>query len=107
MLGWLAVGHRDVIRLENYERYIHPEAERPAGNGIAEVAGRAQQLLEHSLLSELRALVARALSGLDMFAGSQLSELELLGSGTDYHTDGEMHGVRTTRLLPLYILASH
>jgi acetyl-CoA carboxylase/biotin carboxylase 1 len=57
--------------------------ERPrarAGNGSAEVAHRAQQLLEHSLLSELRAVVARALSGLDMFAGGQLSELDLLGS---------------------------
>ena len=51
-----------------------------AGNGSAEVAYRAQQLLEHSLLSELRAIVARALSGLDMFAGNQLSELDLLGS---------------------------
>ena len=51
-----------------------------AGNGSAEVAYRAQQLLEHSLLSELRAIVARALSGLDMFAGGQLSELDLLGS---------------------------
>lgn len=51
-----------------------------AGNGSAEVAHRAQQLLEHSLLSELRAVVARALSGLDMFAGGQLSELDLLGS---------------------------
>ncbi|EIE18073.1 hypothetical protein COCSUDRAFT_26470 [Coccomyxa subellipsoidea C-169] len=50
------------------------------GNGCAEVAYRAQQLLEHSLLSELRAIVARALSGLDMFAGGQLSELDLLGS---------------------------
>jgi hypothetical protein len=50
------------------------------GNGSAEVAHRAQQLLEHSLLSELRAIVARALSGLDMFAGGQLSELDLLGS---------------------------
>lgn len=39
---------------------------------------RAQQLLEHSLLGELRAIVARALSGLDMFAGSGLSELDLL-----------------------------
>ena len=44
------------------------------------MAHRAQQLLEHSLLSELRAIVARALSGLDMFAGGQLSELDLLGS---------------------------
>ena len=32
------------------------------------MAYRAQQLLEHSLLGELRAVVARALSGLDMFA---------------------------------------
>lgn len=51
-----------------------------SGNGCVDVAYRAQQLLEHSLLSELRAIVARALSGLDMFAGGQLSELDLLGS---------------------------
>lgn len=38
------------------------------------MAFRAQQLLEHSLLGELRAVVARALSGLDMFSG-HLSEL--------------------------------
>ncbi len=36
--------------------------------------------MEHSLLSELRTIVARALSGLDMFAGSGLSELDLLPS---------------------------
>ncbi|KAL4859471.1 Acetyl-CoA carboxylase 1 [Chlorella vulgaris] len=41
----------------------------------AEVAQRAQQLLEHSLLGELRSLVARALSGLDMFAEPQFREL--------------------------------
>ncbi len=51
-----------------------------AGNDSAEVASRAQQLLEHSLLSELHAVVARALSGLDMFAGNQLSESDLYGS---------------------------
>lgn len=45
-----------------------------------EVASRAQQLLEHSLLSELHAVVARALSGLDMFAGHQLSEADLYGA---------------------------
>ncbi|PRW58200.1 acetyl- carboxylase 1-like isoform A [Chlorella sorokiniana] len=41
----------------------------------AEVAQRAQQLLEHSLLGELRTLVARALSGLDLFAEPQFREL--------------------------------
>jgi acetyl-CoA carboxylase/biotin carboxylase 1 len=35
--------------------------------GTSAVALRAQQLLEHSLLGELRAMVARTLSGLDMF----------------------------------------
>lgn len=44
------------------------------------MAVKAQQLLEHSLLSELRAVVARALSGLEMFAGNQLTELDLLGA---------------------------
>ena len=44
------------------------------GASTAEVALRAQQLLEQSLLGELRAVVARALSGLEMFSG-QLSEL--------------------------------
>ena len=47
---------------------------RVPGGGTADVAFRAQQLLEHSLLGELRAVVARALSGLEMFSG-QLSEL--------------------------------
>ncbi|KAL4426359.1 hypothetical protein ABPG77_004653 [Micractinium sp. CCAP 211/92] len=41
----------------------------------AQVAQRAQQLLEHSLLGELRTLVARALSGLDMFDEPQFREL--------------------------------
>lgn len=72
------------------DQWVHPQlawqagSDMPccvrAGNGCADVAYRAQQLLEHSLLSELRAIVARALSGLDMFAGGQLSELDLLGS---------------------------
>eukprot|EP00884_Botryococcus_braunii_P014175 jgi/Botrbrau1/22759/Bobra.0132s0090.2 len=50
------------------------------GPSCTEASLRAQQLLEHSLLSELRSIVARALSGLDMFAGSGLSELELLAT---------------------------
>ena len=58
------------------------------------MAGRAQQLLEHSLLSELRAVVARALSGLEMFAGNQLSELDLLGSGEGLMENGTYRGVR-------------
>jgi hypothetical protein len=41
----------------------------------ADVAQRAQQLLEHSLLGELRTLVARALSGLDLFAEPQFRDL--------------------------------
>ena len=45
-----------------------------AGQAYASVAAPAQALLEQSLLGELRAVVARALSGLDMFAGSQLAE---------------------------------
>ena len=43
-----------------------------AGKGSVEVATRAQQLLEQSLFNELRANVAKALSGLDMFASQQL-----------------------------------
>eukprot|EP00879_Flechtneria_rotunda_P003437 GHRR01003666.1.p1 GENE.GHRR01003666.1~~GHRR01003666.1.p1 ORF type:complete len:1583 (+),score=615.48 GHRR01003666.1:404-5152(+) len=39
-----------------------------SSKATAEVALRAQQLLEVSLLADLRAVVARALSGLDMFA---------------------------------------
>ena len=38
------------------------------------MAYEAQQLLEHSLLGELRSVVARALNGLDMFPGN-FSEL--------------------------------
>ena len=44
------------------------------------MAAPAQALLEQSLLGELRAVVARALSGLDMFAGSQLAEEASLGA---------------------------
>ena len=44
--------------------------------GTGDVALRAQQLLEHSLLGELRTLVARALSGLDMFVDSMDQEKE-------------------------------
>ena len=61
-----------------------------AGNESAEVASRAQQLLEHSLLSELHAVVARALSGLDMFAGHQLSEADLYGvDSADHQSDSK------------------
>lgn len=56
-----------------------PFALRPrptlAESSSAQVAQRAQQLLEHSLLGELRTLVARALSGLDMFDEPQFREL--------------------------------
>ena len=45
-----------------------------AGADTAEVAAYAGRLLERSLMGELRAVVARALSGLDMFSGD-LSEL--------------------------------
>lgn len=48
-----------------------------------EVAGKAQLLLEQSLLGELRTVVARSLSGLDMFAGMQLSPQDL---NTEYTT---------------------
>lgn len=52
----------------------------PAEPGAADVAQRAQHMLEHSLLGELRTVVARALSGLDMFAEPHLKEL--VGSPT-------------------------
>lgn len=51
--------------------FCPPAAERTS----AEVSQRAQQLLEHSLLGELRTLVARALSGLDLFAEPHFQEL--------------------------------
>jgi acetyl-CoA carboxylase/biotin carboxylase 1 len=50
--------------------------------GTGDVAQRAQQLLEHSLLGELRSLVARALSGLDMFAEPAARDL-FAGGGAD------------------------
>ncbi|KAG2445384.1 hypothetical protein HXX76_000006 [Chlamydomonas incerta] len=37
------------------------------GKGLGELSARAAQLLEQSLLADLRSVVARALSGLDMF----------------------------------------
>lgn len=39
------------------------------GAATAELAANAGRLLERSLLGELRAVAARALSGLDMFSG--------------------------------------
>lgn len=48
-----------------------------AGGGAVDIAANAQSLLEQSLLGELQSVVARALSGLDMFAGSQLSPFDL------------------------------
>lgn len=61
------------------ESQIHPQLfitflSPCTGAAVAEVAGYAGRLLERSLLGELRAVVARALSGLDMFSGD-LSEL--------------------------------
>lgn len=65
-----------------------PQAYRPLlrrmaalGPAGGEASARAQQLLEHSLLAELQAVVARALSGLDMFQGARLSGLDLLEPG--------------------------
>lgn len=60
--------------------YSAKEVLNGIGNESSELSSRAQQLLEHSLLSELHAVVARALSGLDMFAGHQLSEADLYGA---------------------------
>ena len=51
-----------------------------SGQDSNEVATQAQRLLEHSLLCELHNVVARALSGLDMFEGKQLTEADLCGS---------------------------
>lgn len=45
------------------------------GIATAEVASRAQQLLEHSLLTELRGIVGRTLSGVDMFTHTQLADI--------------------------------
>lgn len=50
--------------------------------GTFDVSQRAQQLLEHSLLGELRTLVARALSGLDMFSEPLARELIAGGDGS-------------------------
>ena len=44
-----------------------------AGQGSARVAAFAQQLLEHSLLTELQGVVARTLQGNDMFTQHQLA----------------------------------
>lgn len=60
-----------------------------AGETTAEVAGHAGRLLERSLLGELRAVAARALSGLDMFSGdlgdllaADVSALQLATGGS-------------------------
>ncbi|KAK2079983.1 hypothetical protein QBZ16_002378 [Prototheca wickerhamii] len=72
-----------VHRLLNALVLPSPEAYRPilrrlaalTGAGSAAPAQRARRLLEHSLLGELRVLVARALSGLDMFSDAALRGL--------------------------------
>ena len=66
-----------------------------------EVASRAQQLLEHSLLSELHAVVARALSGLDMFAGHQLSEADLYGAEAAEAEESHADELKVNRTLIL------
>ena len=53
------------------------------GQDSNEVATQAQGLLEHSLLCELHNVVARGLSGLDMFEGNQLTSADLLPSSDD------------------------
>ena len=45
--------------------------------GAQEVALRAKHLLEHSMLADLRAAVARSLSGLEMFHASDISDVEV------------------------------
>ena len=55
-----------------------------AGPATAELALRAQQLLEHSLLTELRGVVARTLAGVDMFTHSQLADI--LGTQHNSHS---------------------
>ena len=67
------------------------------------MAVKAQQLLEHSLLSELRAVVARALSGLEMFAGNQLTELDLLGAESFDRDVAQVRGVSLVRPLAEFI----
>lgn len=74
-----------------------------AGNGSAEAAARAKQLLEQSLLSELRAVVARALSGLEMFSGNQLSELDLLAPVASL---GDSDKVRLPGHIPIHCTCS-
>jgi len=49
--------------------------------GSEEVALRAKNLLEHSMLADLRAAVTRSLSGLEMFHGSDKSDVEEVKKG--------------------------
>ena len=56
-----------------------------AGQGSAQVAATAQQLLEHSLLTELQGVVARTLQGVDMFTQPHLADI--LG-----HAQRSQHG---------------
>jgi len=62
------------------------------GQGSAKVASCAQQLLEHSLLTELQGVVARTLQGVDMFSQQQLAGI--LG-----HTH-TLHASHTDAALP-------
>jgi len=84
----LATALMAALVLPSPEHY-RPLLRRVAALGAAggDAALLAQQLLEHSLLAELQAVVARALSGLDMFAGGQLSGLDLLHAEYDACAD--------------------
>ena len=61
-----------------------------AGQGSAQVAATAQQLLEHSLLTELQGVVARTLQGVDMFTQPHLADI--LG-----HAQRSQHGQTTSQ----------
>lgn len=47
------------------------------GGSCAEVASRAQQLLEQTLFAELRTVVATALSGLERWSGNAIDMTEV------------------------------
>ena len=86
-------------------RQYHQELRRLAsiegrGPGLQEVALKSKQLLEHSMVGRLRAMVARALSSMDMFSAEELEDelvISVGGPGTPGRAGGA--GAMTRRMV--------
>ena len=71
---------------------------------------RAQQLLEASLLAELQTVVTRALSGMDMFSGTQLEQVlghEPALPASQVVEAGQVRGSLQQILMAFVMMAAH